>query len=187
MAADAAQGLPRREATVCGPGLGGHLRNGPQHVAAQCVGEDVPADALVLARCDEFCDQLGSRWMREGPTHGAGLRKNGPESPTKVGTRQVVRDAACAVAEPGAGSQYEPQPRWACSAAVLQTTCQAGSSSVERAASKAMMDMMETSRKEPGFPRLGKKPRRVDEISTADAAPVITQVAVPPRGSTPAS
>src|SRR3989344_4865593 len=110
MAADAAQGLPRREATVCGPGLGGHLRNGPQHVAAQCVGEDVPADALVLARCDEFCDQLGSRWMREGPTHGAGLRKNGPESPTKGGTRQVVRDAACAVAEPGAGSQYEPQP-----------------------------------------------------------------------------
>src|SRR3989344_2593662 len=110
MAADAAQGLPRREATVCGPGLGGHLRNGPQHVAAQCVGEDVPADALVLARCDEFCDQLGSRWMREGPTHGAGLRKNGPESPTKGGTRQAARDAACAVAGPGAGSQYDPQP-----------------------------------------------------------------------------
>ena len=61
IAAAVAKGLVRCEITMHAFDRGGHFGDGPQHVAAQGVGDDLRADAIGLPRCDQFLDQFRPR------------------------------------------------------------------------------------------------------------------------------
>jgi hypothetical protein len=64
IAADVAQGLARCEITMHAFDLGGQFDHGPQHVAAQCVSDDLRADALGLCGAISSAISSDRDWER---------------------------------------------------------------------------------------------------------------------------